>query len=118
MEKEINPEDLDKMLEADGGIEGVMLQLEQGEKDNIFLESHQQEWKKQYPDKWIAVYKEELVAIAATTADLYRELEERDIPRNHTKVHFLSTKNIRWMLERKTNERRNQWPRLCGTTTN
>ena len=106
MGKEINPEDLDKMLEADGGIEGVMRLLEQGDKDNAFLESHQQEWKEQYPDKWIAVYQEELVAIAATTADLYRKLEERNIPRNETKVRFLNTKDVNWMLERITNERR------------
>ena len=49
------------------------------EKDSRFYESHSAEWRKQYPDMFLAVYQEELVCVAAKAEDLITCLRTKGI---------------------------------------
>lgn len=100
MEDELDRKELDEMLKKAGGVENIMNDLLQGQKDHKFFDGHVEEWKKEYPDKWAAVYKEELVAVAGNYDSLVRMLKEKGVPREKTVCHFLSTKPIHWILEK------------------
>ena len=68
----------------------IFEELEQFRKDNIFLESHQEEWRKEYPDKWAAVYQKKLVAVG-NYDEVRRTLKEKGIPSERTVIQHLST---------------------------
>ena len=60
-------------------------------KDRLFLEAHQPEWLERYPDMFVAVYREQLVGVAATADELAEQLKENDVPSNRTYWRFLAS---------------------------
>lgn len=99
MTEEISREDLDEMLKAEGGIEGIKKSLEQFRKDNVFFDEHCEKWRQQYPDQWAAVYQEKMVAVADDFLKLLEILDEKEeVLRRKCVIHCLSTKKIPWIL--------------------
>ena len=64
------------------------------EKDTLFFDAHQAEWRKQYPDMYVAVYRGELVCVAATAEELVSSLRAKSIPREESCCRFLSSKRM------------------------
>ncbi len=60
------------------------------EKDSRFYDSHSAEWRKQYPDMYLAVYQEELVCVAAKAEELITCLRAKDIPIEECYCKFLT----------------------------
>jgi hypothetical protein len=95
------PKELEKFIEEMGGKEVLRQSREQFEKDHAFLDKNLQEWRKLYPDHWVAVFKEELIAVADDYFKLLQITKKRDIQSPFTKVvSLLSTKKIEWILPR------------------
>lgn len=68
-------------------------QLRQGfrqlKRDSLFFEAHQAEWTRQYPDKYVAVYREELICVADTGEELINSLVSKKIPLEGSYCKFL-----------------------------
>ena len=64
------------------------------EKNSRFFDSHSAEWRKQYPDMYLAVYQEELVCVAATGEDLIACLRAKEIPVEESYCKFLASQPI------------------------
>ena len=91
--KKMSPEELDKLLEEMGGKEVVMQGFEQYRKDREFLEKNFLEWRKLYPDHWIAVFKEELIVVEKDIFELLEIIKNKNIPCQFTvPIAFLDTK--------------------------
>jgi hypothetical protein len=47
---------------------------------------------KQFPDKWVAIYQDDVVASADTLPDVFGELAAKGIPPRYTAIRFVSRK--------------------------
>lgn len=100
--KKISPEEEKKIIEKMGGIEILAQSHEQSEKDHIFLDKHLEEWRKLYPDHWVAVFEEELIVVEKDIFKFLAIIKEKNIPQPYSLVSsHLSTKRIRWILSRR-----------------
>ena len=63
----------------------------QWRKDRLFFEAHQTQWHKEYPDMYVAIYREGLVCIAPTIEEIIDCLESKDIPGGECYCQFLSS---------------------------
>jgi hypothetical protein len=52
--------------------------------DALFLDRHRQELLRLYPDQWVAVYHQEVVASARDPRRLRKQLERKGIPPGET----------------------------------
>jgi len=94
-------EEFEKHPKKIGGWVVLKQSMEQFTKDNIFVDKHREEWLKLYPDKWVAVFKEELIGVDSNLDKLQKLVAEKNIPRPFSKViAFLSTKRIPTILIR------------------
>lgn len=66
----------------------------QVEKDCHFLYAHIPQWMEQYPDMYVAVFQEKLVAVAPTLDELVDQLDANGVPRGFSRLHFLDTEPI------------------------
>lgn len=98
--KKIDPKELNKLLEEMGGKEAIMQGFDQYRKDRVFLDKNFLEWRKLYPDYWIAVFMEELIAVEKDIFKLSEIIKKKNIPRQYTApIAFLDTKPPRtWIL--------------------
>ena len=92
MVEEKRPKMRDEVLKKIGDVEEVLREGEQHRKDEIFLENHQEDWRKKYPGRWVAVYREEFVAAVDDYVQLEKILKEKGIPPEKAVRRFLSTK--------------------------
>lgn len=54
----------------------------------MFLNDHRLDWIEQYPDQWVMVFGEELVARGVTIEDALRVATERDVPVHLTALEY------------------------------
>ena len=63
------------------------------EKDTLFFDAHQTEWREKYTDMYVAIYREELVCAAPTIEEIYDFLESKNIPGGECYCQFLSSRS-------------------------
>ena len=63
--------------------------------DSDYLNSIWAQVRKDYPDQYVAVYGEQIVATNANLKKLLIALKDKGIPSNHTAVRFASKKRRR-----------------------
>ena len=63
----------------------------QWRKDRLYLEAHRAQWMEQYPDMYVAVFQEKLVAAAATVDGMVEQLKANGVPAGHSYWRFLDT---------------------------
>lgn len=63
--------------------------LEQSEKDVKFLNANWLDWVATYPDKWVAVYEEELVGVGDTIEEVVREACTKGAPESRVVIEYL-----------------------------
>ncbi len=69
----------------------IASRMRQFEQDRIFMNAHFAEWLEQFPDMFVAVYEERLVAVAATADELAKLQKEKGVPPGRSYWRFLST---------------------------
>ena len=74
-----------------GGAAAMFELMEQSEKSHIWLEAHQQELTERYPDRWVAVDQNGLIATASTQAELIENIKEKGINVKTTAMRLLET---------------------------
>ena len=66
-------------------------QWEEGRRSREFMAAHYRELFRQYPDQWVGVYREEVVAVAPTLPELLEKGEAKGVPRGIMRVRFMNT---------------------------
>jgi hypothetical protein len=59
-------------------------------RNSQFALRHLEEWRLQYPDSWVGVYDEKLVAVAKDRDDLVAVLKAKQVPLEGTFVRFIT----------------------------
>ena len=71
---------------------------EERERDRKFFDAHRKEFLKQYPDRYVAVFREQVVAVADTHIDICDKLDNLGIRRTYPEVHRIYTKPVHWVI--------------------
>lgn len=66
-------------------------EMKEFEEDRIFLEEHKSNLRKKFPNKWVAIYNKQLVAVADDLESLIDELKNKNISPSKAVVEFLPT---------------------------
>ncbi len=72
--------------------------LDQFKKDTMFLNDHRLDWTEQYPDQWVVVFGEELVARGGTVESALCAAEEKDVPIHLAALEYLSGEPVAMIL--------------------
>ncbi len=72
----------------------ISSQMKQFETDRIYMNAHSADWLEQFPDMFVAVYKERLVGAAATADELAEQLKRKGVPPGRSYWRFLSATQI------------------------
>lgn len=72
--------------------------LDQSRKDVEFLNEHWAAWVDQHPDKWVAVFEEEMVGMGDTFEEAIQAAEAQGAPRSRVVVEFLAKDPIAMIL--------------------
>ena len=91
-ERDLALEGLQRLMEANPGKFEAM--LERGARDLEFAFAHMEEWRRIYPNHWIAVFDQKLVAAESSPDLLLQRLREQNIPRGESFVKFLPKTKI------------------------
>ena len=66
--------------------------LDQFDKDCKYLARHRNEWVTEYPDRWVVVYKEELVCQADSFQSAFDEAITRGVAGSDLVIEFITDK--------------------------
>ena len=66
----------------------IQQDLERYRQDALYFEAHRQELVDQYPERWVAIYRQQVVGAAKDLGRLIRQLERKGIPRGRAFVEF------------------------------
>lgn len=87
------------LLKEMGGIEAVRQGFDQYRKDRAFLHKNFPEWRKLYPDCWVAVFREKLIAVEKDISKLSEIIKKKNIPCQYTAPSaFLDTNPAKTIL--------------------
>jgi len=56
----------------------------------IYFDAHRDELSAKYPEQWVAIYRNRVIASAAQLDDLMSQLERNDLPLGHIFVEYAS----------------------------
>lgn len=72
--------------------EFVQQELEQYRNDAEYLEAHREELLEQYPERWVAIYNQQVVGVAKDAKGLKKQLERKGIPPGRVFREYLTHK--------------------------
>ena len=64
---------------------------EEHRRDRQYFGAHREELLEKYPDQWVAVFREEVVAVDRDWRVVGRKLDEMGIHKTHAVMHFIDT---------------------------
>lgn len=67
-------------------------ELDRYRTDALYFEQHREDFLQRYPERWIAVYNQAVVATARRLPQLLRQLEHRGLPRGYVFIEHVSAK--------------------------
>jgi hypothetical protein len=70
----------------------VQEELERHRRDAEYFQEHRQELLDRYPDRWVAVYNQQVVGAAKYHKSLLRQLERKGVPRGRAFLDYLTDK--------------------------
>lgn len=74
-----------------GGIEAMFDIMEKSKRSHEWLEAHEKELVEQYPDRWVAVDQNGLIATASTQIELIENIKEKGINVKTTAMRLMET---------------------------
>jgi len=70
----------------------IQQELDHYRNDALYFEHHRQELLRRYPERWIAVYDQQVVGTAKRLPQLLKQLEKRGLPRGRVFIEHVSAK--------------------------
>jgi len=70
----------------------VQAEMERFRKDASYYEERREELLKKYPDRWVAIYNEQVVGTAKDLNRLITQLQKKEIPQGRAFVEFVTEK--------------------------
>lgn len=65
-------------------------ELERFDRDIRYLYTHRSELMAQHPEKWVAIFNEEVAGISSDPYQLIQDLKEKGVPASRTKIDHLT----------------------------
>ena len=94
----ISNEELEELLEPFGGIEVVAKESREREANQQYVEANRRALKQQYPDQWVAVLHQQVVAHAQTADDVVEGARAAHENSRGMHLEYFSTKEQIWLL--------------------
>jgi hypothetical protein len=90
----------DTLGALDGKLAGVNLddRLKRLDADIRYFEAHREGWCREHPDKWIAVFEEQLISVAESESEIWADLQAKGIPLGQTIIDLLKPRPIGYLL--------------------
>jgi hypothetical protein len=70
----------------------VQQELERHRQDAEYFQAHRAELLARYPERWVAIYDQQVVGAAKDHKRLVRQLARKGIPANHAFLEYLTDK--------------------------
>ena len=77
-----------------GGIEAMFDIMEKSKRSHEWLEVHEKELVEQYPDRWVAVDQNGLIATASTQIELIENIKKEGINVKTTAMRLMETEPL------------------------
>ena len=72
--------------------------LQRFHEDVVWFSAHRKELTAQYPDRWVAVYRKEVVGAHEDIEELSKHLKASHVPNGRAYVHFAAAKPKAWVI--------------------
>jgi hypothetical protein len=79
-------------------MEEAQKELDHFRKDTRWYNDHYEELLENYPDHWVAVYDQELVAASPDEDEMFAELKRKGVLATKAYITFLTTKDEIWIF--------------------
>lgn len=79
-------------------MEEAQKELDHFRKDTKWYRDHYDELLGQYPDQWVAIYDEELVAVSPNQDEMFAALKKKGAKATKAYIQYLSTKDEMWIF--------------------
>ena len=80
-------------------MEEAQRELEAFGRDAQWYSDHYEELREQYPDYWVAIYNEELVATSPDQDALFAALKKKGVKATKAYMKYLSTEDEIWIFQ-------------------
>ena len=87
-----------EMVESVGGLEAILEGERRFKEDQRYLENNRERFKEQYPDQWIGIVGQKVVAYGDTTEDVLAALRSADEDVGGAVLHHASVEDSAWLL--------------------
>ena len=94
----LSEEEVAEILEPFGGIEAVMERGRRFDADLRWAEAHREELKQQYPDQWLGIARQQVLAHADTPEEVRDQLDAAGEDVSSTVLHHARVKEQLWAL--------------------
>lgn len=94
----IPQEELEELLEPFGGIESAMEGLRESEANRRHLEAHREELEQQYPDEWIGMLHQRVVAHGDNAQEVRQAVVDAGGDPHSVFLEHLTTEEQTWLL--------------------
>ncbi len=88
----------DQVIKEMGGPKVISRELREFSNRVQVFECKRAELTAQYPNKWIAMYNEDIVAVADSLQDLLSRMDDRGVPRKEAIVEYMDTEQRSMVL--------------------
>lgn len=78
--------------------EEILEGITAAEKRYDLLDSRREEFRKKYPDQFVAVTENDVVAVAKTMEKLLAELKKKGLESRDVSIEFMAAKDFDWVL--------------------
>lgn len=85
---------LEEALKSVGGLEEFKRKREQFSRDLAFIDENREKLLEDYNDKWVAVYKSEIVANGKDYNNVLSHLERNNMPVEQIPIRYLSKHKV------------------------
>ncbi|MGB6895003.1 MAG: DUF5678 domain-containing protein [Dehalococcoidia bacterium] len=90
--------EMQRLRKEFGGLKGALKAQERLNDDIAFLLANLDGWRAKYPNRWVAVYEGELVAVADTVERLLEDIERKGLPVRKAVIDFIAEKRANFIL--------------------
>ena len=77
----------------------VQADLERFSNDGQWYSDHYDELLERYPDHWIAIYHQEVVAASTEAEEMFVELKRKGMKATRAFIKFISTEDQTWIFQ-------------------